>query len=285
MEKYRMETLKAINESYDYEHRVTQKDVDTVNQLVVLIEQSRSKTIPQVGDMVEFTDKYGEYYSHTHIETEEGEELYICERPFTPFVGHKKDLSAFYTSTSGGAWTNIPKNLKYVGKKEKAFVVWGHNGACGNGAVNFFAEVSVWEYSEGNHEYTTKTHDRFHVSFLEDGDEYGYKYIVTKGGTSYTAFRTEKEYKAWLKTYHGVEINGYGQNSKMVWTFKQEEICLPLDKYLNIENAVIDSELCNGTIQECKRIYQGTTVITFLPYQNDRIELQDVKQYVRAYEA
>lgn len=282
MKKYTVESLKAINESYDYQHQVTEEDVEAVNMLVEFIEKGRNTYFPKVGDIIEYTNKYGDYYKQAHLETVEKEKLYICERPLSPFTG----INAFYsiyTSTSGGAWHHIPKDVKHIGKREKAFVVWGHKGACANGAVTFFAEVNVWEYTEGNPEYTTKTHDKFHVSIREDVPSHEYKYVISKRTTSHTAFHTDEEYQAWLKTYHGVEKEAAWANSKTVWTYKQESNCIPLEEYASIEDAIVDSELCNGKIQECKRIYEGTTVKTFLPFQNNLIEMKGIKQYMRAY--
>ncbi|WCK57353.1 DUF4121 family protein (plasmid) [Aneurinibacillus sp. Ricciae_BoGa-3] len=284
MNKYTIESLKTINESYDYEHRVTQQDVNRVNQLVELIESTRSKNKPQIGDVVEFTNSYGDYYNHAHIESIEDDMLYICEQPYTPFVEKNRSKNTFSTSTSGGAWSHIPKNLTYVGTRQKLFKVWGHNGACGNGGVSFYAEVSVWTYTEGNPQFTTKTHDKFHVTIREDADEHGYKYIVKKGAiTSHAAFQTKEEYEAWLKTFKGVEVEGQWKNNKIVWTLRQESKCIPLEEYEEVQNAVIDSELCNGSIQECKRLYKGTTVKTIMPYQSDKIELENTKRYMRAY--
>lgn len=54
--KYTVETLKALNVSYDYDHRLTQEDTDMVNAYVELIEGTRSETTPQVGDRLIYTD-------------------------------------------------------------------------------------------------------------------------------------------------------------------------------------------------------------------------------------
>lgn len=48
--KYGIETLKRLNVSYDYEHWLTQDDVDMANRYVELIERTRSEMTPQVGD-------------------------------------------------------------------------------------------------------------------------------------------------------------------------------------------------------------------------------------------
>lgn len=272
--------LKVINGSYHSEHTVTISDVKKVNDTIRVIENSRSKETPQVGDIVQFTNKHGEYYAKAHVERT-GNELYICEQAYIPFVSIDGiDGNRVSTSTSGGAWSDIPSNINYVGTKKKLFKIWGHSGACANGALDFQAEVSVWEYTEGEHEFTTRTHDKFYVD-ISKSDKQEYKYKIS--GSYKTAFRTDEEYQAWLKTYHGVEKDGAWGNSKIVWTLKQESSCIPIEEYLQIENAIVDSELSNGIIQECKRIIEGTTITTVKPYQKNRIVLEGEKRYKNAY--
>ncbi|GAB6453035.1 DUF4121 family protein [Bacillus cereus] len=285
MNKYTIESLKEINPSYDYHHGIKQIDVDKANELVKAIENSRNDKSPQIGDIVEFTDKHGEYYANAHIEKLQEDGLYICESPSSSYVSVNESNDSIYTSTGGGKWATIPANLTCVGKKERKFVVVGHDGIiCGNGAFTIIAEVNVWEYQESNLTYTTKTHDKLHVSIREDVDLAHYKYVITKDGLSHTAFKTDEEYQAWLKTYHGVEKDGAWTNTKIVWTYKQKSETVSLREYLNIEDAVIDSELRQGTIQECKRIYEGTSVTTFLPVFKDAIELVGEKRYKKSYE-
>lgn len=284
MKKYTIESLKEINESYDGYRGVKQSDVDKANKLVEAIENSRSNITPQIGDIVNFTAENGNYYKNAHIQSISEEGLYICEIPHTPFVliGHGNSIS---TSTGGGAWDTIPSDLKYVGKKEKNFRDFGWYGPSGDGAFDFFAEVNVWEYTEGNPEFTTKDYDKFAVSIVKPNTLQPYKYIIGKGGTYYTSLKNDEEYQAWLNTFKGIEREGKSGN-KVVWTYKQEEYCIPLKEYLNIQGAVISSELCNDTIQECKRVYGENKITTYLPHQNNRIVLKDVKMpYVTIYEA
>jgi hypothetical protein len=289
---YTLETLKEFDPSYNREHYTNQADVEKVNKFIKMIEESRNNNETVSGDIVEYTTKHGEFYKNAHIEKFETDEdyaenpVYICESPYVPFVDEYN--GRFYTNTSGGAWNHIPKNLKLIGQREKTFCVWGHCGACGNGAVHFKAVVNVWEYVEEGNLYnrmSTKDHSKFHVS-IRDNTDYrsDYKYIITKGATSHTAFNTDKEYQAWLKTFNGVEFAGHWGNDRIVFTDKQIEKCLPLEEYQAITDCVIDSELCNATIQECKRVYTDNTVTTYLPYQNNKIPLEGIKvEYMRAY--
>ncbi|MBM7607256.1 hypothetical protein JOD29_000493 [Lysinibacillus composti] len=270
---YAIEELKNLNAGYDSQHLLTNADTEKVNNLIDWIQNSRDNESPQIGDVVEYTNKYGNYYANAHIDrvTNDGQ-LYICESPYVPFIdtfGGK-----LTTSTSGGAWHYIPKNLRYVGKQRKKFCVWGHHGPCANGAVDFFAEVNVWEYTKGEHDFTTQTHDKFTL-YVRDSEENGssYKYLLSKDGCSHTAFHTKEEYEQWLSCFNGVETDGFFPNSKIVWTFKQFVIYIPIEDYLELRDAVVDKELNNGCTQECKRIVENKTVTTYFPYQQDRIVL------------
>ena len=87
--KYTVETLKALNVSYDYDHRLTLEDTDMVNAYVELIEGTRSETTPQVGDRLIFTDRHGSHYGNALIEkAQETGCVYICEEPYMLRYGH-----------------------------------------------------------------------------------------------------------------------------------------------------------------------------------------------------
>ena len=288
---YTIETLKEINQAYHSEHRVKQSDVDLANNWVEFIESTRDDKAPQVGDIVELTTKHGAFFENAHIEIINYtplNKLNVCEIPYVPFVGISRNKLA--TSTSGGAWCNIPSNLKLIGKRTKRFQDWGHCGATKHGAFYFEATVNVWEYVEPGSmfgDFTTKNYDRWHVTIIEDKEKRkkhsGYKYLLYKNSLSRTAFRTDAEYSAWLKTFNGVEFKSYNSNTRTVWTYKHIEKCIPLEEYKQVECDYKDSFKLQGYIQECKRKTEGTTIITFLPYQNDKIKLENVKtEYMHA---
>ena len=60
-ERYSLETLLPINTLYDHEHGLTQEDVDAANKLVHHIERTRDPLVPQVGDRVRYTTRYGDF--------------------------------------------------------------------------------------------------------------------------------------------------------------------------------------------------------------------------------
>ena len=84
--RYTLETLLPLNVSYDSDHGLTQEDVDMVNSLVEVIESTRSKHTPKIGDRVVYTQKGGEYHPHGLIEKKHEDNFYVCLDPFIPFV-------------------------------------------------------------------------------------------------------------------------------------------------------------------------------------------------------
>lgn len=149
---YNLETLKAINQSYDAEHLLTDEDVNMANVYLTLIEQSRSKWGAKVGDVVLTLDG-----NMAHIEEVENEYLNygnvsICKNAYTPFIGaHLNDSTIkIKTNTSGGPWENVPANCLELqpDKKLKSFVFFGHCGMRGNGGVKFQALVNVWKETD-----------------------------------------------------------------------------------------------------------------------------------------
>ena len=81
-ERYSLETLLPMNELYDHCHRLTQEDVDMANKLVRHIEHTRNPLVPQVGDRVRYTTRYGDFYGNALIEAvREGGTPSICLCP------------------------------------------------------------------------------------------------------------------------------------------------------------------------------------------------------------
>ncbi|WP_336769991.1 DUF4121 family protein [Bacillus bombysepticus] len=268
--KYTIETLKEINPSYNAEHRVTQSDVIKANQWVKFIEETRDSNKPKAGDIVIFTDSYGYYFPNANIDDIEEDVTTITALPQTPFVGKKQQEKEFMAGTSGSLEYKIPVELKYVGKKEKVFQDWGHCRATENGTIEFFAEVNVWEYSETDSEFTTKDYDRFHLYINKIEDTSAVEYIVSSGGSSKTYF-TEEEFQTWLKTYRGVIKDSYDESNKTIWTFKHNKKRVSLEEYENNQDAIIDREMWNGKIYECKRAYSETSVTTYLPPFGEKV--------------
>ena len=143
--RYTIESLSKINQRFIGTHYwLKQSDVEMANELVEAIENTRTEDKPQPGDIVLYTNEYGEYFSHAHIETVDEDTIYLCERANTYISVSDEKV---YCSSSGGTWKYINiKDLKYTGnQQEKRFWHFGSCGACADGGIDFYAKVNVWE--------------------------------------------------------------------------------------------------------------------------------------------
>jgi hypothetical protein len=268
---YTIETLIAINPQYHSTHRLEQGDVNIANKMVALIEQSRTNDAIQVGDIVEFTNRHGVYSRNAHIEKLEGEHWSVCERPQIPFIDLGKDSGKLFCLTSGGPWASVPNNLKRIGKRKKFFCDWGLAGACGSGAINFEAEVNVWEYAESHSiygEYTTKDWDKHYVSYCADNggnpkNGSPYRYFL-----SGKAFANEIEYNAWLRTYKGVEFKGDAKDTNwVVFCYKERDVLVGKSSWDGL-TLPLDTRMCNGTILVKVEYDEANRTVTVYRFTN-----------------
>ena len=276
--KYTKETLTAINDRFCNAHYpgITDSDLAMANDYVRLIESTRSNKTPKAGDRIRYTNKYGDYYECAHIEYVRDGVVNICECPYVPFIGEDVNGDGIYCSTSGGAWTNIlVDKLTYVGTEEKTFCDWGHDHACADGAVEFKANISVWEYNENEQPYSTKTHNKMYVYYRDKADEYGYKFT---GGS--IAWRNELELQAWLETVKGEVFKG-NHNQILVWYWKQKEVHVSPEEYEAL-GLPEDSMMMNG-LRRCKRKYDedNHTVTTYFVWywKDDSMDFYERHNY------
>lgn len=245
-----IENFYKINGLYHIEHGITKNDIKMAENYIDYIEKTRSDKIPKVGDIVKYTTEYGDYYGRALISANSGaNEIQICEQPYVPFIcsTNNDDMSL---SVSGGAFTHTNKsNLKYLGKEKRQFCDWGSCGACGNGAVKFEAEVSVWEYKENNMfgEYSTKDYNKMYIKKKEKPIN---GYIIFGDGI---AFETEGDYQAFLKTYRAKEFdNGY---NTVIFYYKEENYLISKEEWQELEGYQIDTRKCNASIITVKVKY------------------------------
>jgi hypothetical protein len=148
---YTREELIALNTLYHHEHRVTEGDVAKINHLVSLIEAARQgePTRPIDGDkIICISPEKGIVSDHGHIQKRMslGAWMTICTDPYTPFIDEELE-----TDASGGYWLLVKEqdlaSFTFVGRKRKTFCAWGHMGMIAHGAIDFQAEVYVWEFT------------------------------------------------------------------------------------------------------------------------------------------
>jgi len=253
-ENYTIETLMLINEHYHSEHGVRQSDVDAANDCKSAIEASRTDNQVQPGDIVELTTIHGDYYRNAHIanwDENEGQ-WYICNQPYTPYVYIDKSAGSIGYTLGGGGWRHVPSNLALIGKRKKLFGQWGHKGVCGAGSFLFEATVNVWEYKEPEPlfgEYTTEHYDRWYISHCVDKfgkPQGGYEYQCFSRGTG---FATKAEYKAWLRTFRGVEFKVDSLPGQVVvFVYKRIEKLISKEEYEALKLPT-DTRVCNGIIE------------------------------------
>lgn len=263
--KYTLESLKEINRRFCSSHYLRDSDVHKANMYVELIEKSRSETEPHIGDIVQYTDEYGDYYMSAHIEKvyEDGE-VNICEQPYVPFIGANSNNDGIYCSTSGGAWCNLPKDkLIYIGKREKRFCDWGNCGACADGAIEFKAEVSVWGYTSSENKfiskingkpYTTKDFNRMKINYCPNKKDSSNPYIYFG---EYRAWKTDLELQAWLRTYRA-EVFDWGYSGMFVWYWKEETHSVSPKEFESLDLPE-DTLMNNARVLRCKRKYDEET--------------------------
>jgi hypothetical protein len=134
------------NESYNGQHFLSDLDVEVANTYALAVRRSRSFR-PKCGDIVKIKGEEKIY----HVEKiDDNGFLDLCAGFYVPFTsvrftgGCGAEIS---TSTSGGPWrTDIAADsVKKTGTMIRRFCFWGHCGPTGNGAVDFKAEVNVFE--------------------------------------------------------------------------------------------------------------------------------------------
>lgn len=122
--RYTLETLLPLNVSYDSDHGLTQEDVDMLNSLVEVIESTRSKHTPKIGDRVVYIQKGGEYHPYGLIEKKHEDKFYVCLDPFIPFVWESD--TAIKVDVSGGPFYHADADkFKFIGWTEADFKEWG----------------------------------------------------------------------------------------------------------------------------------------------------------------
>ena len=278
-----LDTLLECNQSRS-SFSISQRHVDNVNRIIEVIEKSRTNAKIQIGDIVEVTTKYGNYYENAHVDKyyKDDSSWFICDHA-NPFVDLTEDKQNIICNTSGGEWRFVPKKLKLIGNRLKKFTCWDPGGARADGSLTFQASVNVWEYKEENPmfgEYTTKDWEKHFISYCVD------KFGNPMNGSLYRyfgdgiAFVDETEYTAWLKTYKGVEFKGDKDVATVVFCYREKDYLIPKDEW-DILDLPKDTRYCNG-VNLCKVKYDDDNHIVHVYRYSNSGDL-DWQKY-RAYE-
>lgn len=282
-DRYSRETLLPMNTLYDHEHCLTQEDVDAANALVRHIERTRNPLVPQVGDRVRYTTRYGDFYGNALIEAvREGGTLSICLCPYVPFVWRTAD--GIGCAVSGGPFTVVaPKVLQPAESVQGDFYDWGHCGACGNGAVRFCAEVPLWEYRESEPLYGDFTTEKWRkISLYKDtenlhGDLYWGDCI---------SFRTEEEFRRFLSDYEGTVFAALDPKSVIIWCYWDKQTAVLQEKWDALDAPVSKRRIYNAPqpVKLVKDHGRHTTVCYFVRPEDDIRQPQDMTLEKLIYE-
>jgi len=245
---YTLETLWPANRTFEQQYRLNQTDVSIVNECVNVIEGNRGNQ-PLPGDIIEFTDEYGEYYNHAHLGRVNQKtgltDIYLS--PYTPFVSLNHELSESRCSfdCGGGPREEVKATaLSFLGKRKKTFKVFGHHGAVPDGGLYFEAMVNSWEYIAPNQVfpgYSTRNWDRQYISCRSNPVE-GCPYLYYGQGV---AFKTREEYEFWKQTYHAVEFANYPVNQLVVFLYREVDKLVSREEWDRLD-LPLDTRLVNG---------------------------------------
>lgn len=289
MKKYTIESLKKENELFDSYYGLDESDVEKVNRIIEMIERSRSVNIIQKYDVVEYTNEYGEYFPKATATMKRGENIELCENAGVHLSICDSKLCG---SASGGSFSHHKESeFAYKGTTTKTFWIWGSAGACANGGIYFTATVNLWECDGNKEMFSTKTHDKYYLSYRKAKNNGDYQYFASKVGMSSYAWRTEEEAQAWLRTKRAVVTGENTWGGAVIWTYKEIEHHLS-DIEFDALNAHEDIFLMNGSKRRCKRIYDDVNCILhtyFVWYWEDKtqefyIRMNNQNKIINSYE-
>lgn len=254
--KYTVETLKKENHLFESEYGITELDITKINNLIETIESSRTQEHIQIGDMVQYTNEYGEYYPQAMI-TNLNDDAEICENGSMYTNIHNGE---FCHSTSGGSFSHHNINdFTYIGTATRTFWTFGHYGACANGGVYFTATVNLWECNDNKEMFSTKTHDKYYLSHRKSENN-DYQYFASHNALSAYAWRTAEEMHAWLRTERAIVTGKDAWGGVIIWTYKEVEHHVSNTEF-DALNATEDIFLMNGSKRRCKRVYDDENCI------------------------
>ena len=244
---YTLKSLKALNPVFDSSHGLGQSDVNLVNHYVELIQSSRCKT-PCAGDIIDYTDEYGNFHKSRHIHEfiSETNQVLFYPCPFGPFVYSDKEKGLSFQSIPGSDIAVDFSNVSYVGKRKRTYKIFGRCFHPANSAIYFNALVNVWEYIVPDQQhpgYSTKTWRKHYFSYVEkphDGSAPHY-YDFLNG----IVFDTAKEFDLWKKTYRAVEFPGGSPNQTVLFLYR-EKSCLLSREGWDALDLPLDTRWVNG---------------------------------------
>lgn len=285
---YTLESLKPLNTVFDSEHKLEQSDVEMVNHFIKLIESTRREN-PRSGDIIDYTDEYGDYSQNSHIRTVDDEtgQLLIRICPHVPFIFLEDNGQevGFYHTGGGPLPSVTATDLTYIGKREKLFAVLSRRCYVpAHSGIYFNAMVNVWEYIAPDQKYpgySTKDWARQNISYIEKpADGSGYHYYGNFN--SCLVFKNANELQRWKTTYKAVEFPGGSPNQVVLFHYRE------IDKLVSREDwdaldLPLDTRYVNGIIHVKVAYDDMAHVITVYRFTNSGyLDRKKFGEYARA---
>lgn len=269
--------LKSLNAQFAAQNFVSEKNWEKNLEIVENVERNffawydKSKTTPQKGDVIEFSDGY-EIFSHAVVESvDEYGNMYVCENGST-----HTDGKCF--STSGGAFIYIhASHFEYVGEETRMFWTWGCFGSGAGQGLYFPVTVKKFRQKDMKvkpfHDiYICKKHYKNRgtkVQIMQDLFCIALEFITIK------AFKAFAEH---------VGLSYYKDDSGRYYTdqFLKSEYFWKIEELPNGCKPIYD--FCNGSIVKCYAHKAGETITIYRPNPNAKevynpLEFEEARKY------
>ena len=278
----------------DYGLEVNEKDVEIAN--CAIRKMYRKPMQLTAGDVVQFTNEYGEFSPRAIIERVDGDEIHICQSGSAWCTDSKK-----YISVSGGSFFTISKSeLVYLGRTKRNFSEWGRLGACASGAISIPVTVNLWR-NKSKLKYTTEFYSQHYISPV--AEEYRKSHNTTIHFSEFckNGWDSNEELSAWCILNKGFiekdKSSGNGSNH-LVWAYKELNSYWNKDEDVLKMNGVHEFEVMNGAVRNVCYVYDDDkkTVTKFFgkddlsdidrslpnPYRNwKKKHFQNTLKYIR----
>lgn len=223
------------------------------------IAQTRSAEIPKCGDIVQYTNRFGDYNANASLKENTDGTITILKMGRHDLLCADKTGITFYDSTQQGL-TILKSQLRYLGSKEKSFRLMRTDKA--DDTMPFKTTVSVWEYTEPNPvygEYSSRDWCKAIVPDWSSNDSDSYFW----GGTHFVRYSDKED---WLRYIRGVMFDGKIPGQKVIFHYRERFKPISKRKWDNTMLPV-SSRLLGGQKMPCKFSYDNNSRIVTIYWQ------------------
>ena len=247
-----LKTLMKINPYItDYGLDVDEADVEIANKAIRKMYRKPQQLA--AGDVVEFTNEYGDYSARAIVERIDGDCVSICQSG-SVWASNSKN----YVSVSGGSFYTVPKaELIYIGRAKRYFSEWGRFGACARGAIKIPVTVNLWR-NKTDLEYTTEFFNRHYIYKYSEDYKNAHNCRYDYGEICKQAWTNNETLSAWCYINKAFidkkKMSGDGINV-LVWTYKDIEHYWCNDEEVLKMDGFHDFKIMNGAVRNVCYVY------------------------------